>query len=166
MNAQHSEDDVLADIADAVFLLHREIKLQTAGAPGVVHLRPSEGMIMRLVDHNAGLTVTELAELSGLQRTNVSSALTCLENKGLVEKRPDPLDGREVRVHATPLAHENIRSLRQQWASLLRTALGSASGGADALSFLSRLAGGLVEARLDDRHPLAGGLLLQGPPQS
>ena len=41
----------------------------------------------------------------------------------MVEKRPDPADGRSVRLHATPLAEDNIARLREFWAGRLRDAL-------------------------------------------
>lgn len=49
-----------------------------------------------------GRTVNELAVYTVTDQSTLSKLLDRMEAKGLVERRPDPSDGRVVNVHLTP----------------------------------------------------------------
>lgn len=89
----------LADLAEAIIGVGRELRLRPY--PDVVELTASEAHVMRHIDHHPGVTPSELARATGLQRSNMSTALRTLENRGFVERRTDPHDARGVNLFPT-----------------------------------------------------------------
>ncbi|MGC5014891.1 MarR family winged helix-turn-helix transcriptional regulator [Streptosporangium sp. DT93] len=67
-----------------------------------------------------------LAEISSMSRSAVTNAVNTLERDGLVERRPDPDDGRAVTVALTPAGESAVREVfaeqtrrEQEWFSPL-----------------------------------------------
>ncbi len=58
-------------------------------------------MVIRCVGRYPGLTAGQLAAILHLDRGTVSAALNRLEDKGLLGRRADPLDGRRVTLGLT-----------------------------------------------------------------
>jgi DNA-binding MarR family transcriptional regulator len=58
------------------------------------------------------LTPSELAELERVQRPTVTRTLGCLEREGLLERTPDPADGRSSLVSINASGRERLRRLR------------------------------------------------------
>lgn len=108
--------DPYADLADLVLNVARLIRLRTPAGPEVVRLTATERQVMRIVDLDPGCTPSRIAERTGLQRTNVSTALRGLEAKGLLTRAGL---GRTVTVHPTELARTNLEVLRGAWSELL-----------------------------------------------
>ncbi|MGV9361066.1 MarR family winged helix-turn-helix transcriptional regulator [Amycolatopsis sp. NPDC003731] len=108
--------DPYADLADLVLNVARLIRLRTPAGPEVVRLTATERQVMRIVDLDPGCTPSRIAERTGLQRTNVSTALRGLEAKGLLTRAGH---GRTVTVHPTELARTNLEVLRGAWSELL-----------------------------------------------
>lgn len=63
-------------------------------------LRGSEGRILGLIEPD-GTRPTSLAEGSWITKQAIGKRVRELEERGLVAVRPDPDDGRAVRVHRT-----------------------------------------------------------------
>lgn len=97
---------------------------------------------MRQVQDGTGLTLSERAALSRLDRDGptTSAALACheqispqsmgatlggLEERGLVARRPDPLDGRRVVLSVTADGKRLLRDKRNARSKLLAEALSS-----------------------------------------
>jgi DNA-binding MarR family transcriptional regulator len=55
----------------------------------------------------------ELAAAAGLQQPTMAATLNRMERDGLIERRPDPADGRSMLVSLTPLALEKCEPVRQ-----------------------------------------------------
>jgi DNA-binding MarR family transcriptional regulator len=117
-------DDLLAELADVVLRISREIDPSGARAIDIVPLTGTEALVMRWVDRNPGSTPSAAAGATALKRSNLSVALGSLVAKGMVERRPDPDDARTVRLFSTALAEQSIERLHAHWAGLLRQALG------------------------------------------
>ncbi|MET9002305.1 MarR family winged helix-turn-helix transcriptional regulator [Amycolatopsis sp. Hca4] len=113
--------DPYADLADLVLNVARLIRLRTPAEPAVVRLTATERQVMRMVDLDPGCTPSRIAERTGLQRTNVSTALRGLEAKGMLTRAGH---GRRVEVHPTELAQRNLEVLRGAWSELLADLLG------------------------------------------
>jgi DNA-binding MarR family transcriptional regulator len=113
--------DPYADLADLVLNVARLIRLRTPAEPDVVPLTATERQVMRIVDLHPGCTPSRIAERTGLQRTNVSTALRGLEAKGMLTRSGQ---GRTVAVHPTALAQANLGVLRGAWSELLSGLLG------------------------------------------
>lgn len=108
----------LADLADGVLALSREIEFRHR-YDDVIPLTLNERLALRVIDRADGIAPSELAEMLGLQRSNLSTALRGLETKGLVTREHDGGDGRAVVVRSTALAAENLQRLRDGWAGVL-----------------------------------------------
>lgn len=140
-------DAELADLAEAILGVGRELRLQTS--PDVVHLTVSESHVMRYIDHHPGVTPSDVARATGLQRSNLSTALRALEQRGFVERRTDPHDARGVNLFPTDRAAENLARLRRQWAQKMAAALGEDRDGVTAAkALLERIEVALTAARL------------------
>lgn len=62
----------------------------------------------------------ELAELAMLDASTVSRYVGQLARRGLVERRPDPVDGRAVQLVATDRGHETARAMVERRNEILR----------------------------------------------
>jgi DNA-binding MarR family transcriptional regulator len=65
-------------------------------------LEPSYTRLLAYVDDERGSRVSVLAKKVGVTRQAASQLLDEIEREGCLERRPDPDDGRAVRVHFTP----------------------------------------------------------------
>ena len=144
---REGSDDPLADLADLVLNVGRLIRARTPATADTVPLTETERTVMRVVDLFPGLAPSDIAARTRLQRTNVSTALSSLENKGLVTRTPS--EGRGVAVHPTDLAGTNLSNLRAAWSAELGTALqGDLDAVRTCVDLLARL-----EHRLIDGAP-------------
>ncbi|BBY61878.1 MarR family winged helix-turn-helix transcriptional regulator [Mycolicibacterium helvum] len=150
-------DSELADLAEAILGVGRELRLRIeAGATGpatsdaaVIHLTAQEAHVMRHIDHHPGVTPSDVARATGLQRSNLSTALRALERRGFVERRTDPHDARGINLFPTDRAADNLKRLRRQWADQMASALGGdLQDVASAKALLERVEAGLVAGRL------------------
>lgn len=103
-------------IIDAFRVLQREV---TISRPGLISVTRSEADIMRVVMDDPGTTVTEIARAFGQHKSNTSTRVASLVEKGLVRKATGGSDGREVRIYPTDLAIENLEHYRVVWAERL-----------------------------------------------
>ena len=79
-------------------------------AQGRYRLSAGRLALLQLLDRDTGsaLRPADLAERLGVTRATVSGLLDALEADGLVARRPDPLDGRGVRVALTGTGRERV----------------------------------------------------------
>lgn len=61
-------------------------------------------MVMHQIAREEGITVSETSRRLGLAKSHVSKTVDELATAGYVEKRPDPHDGRVLRLYRTPTA--------------------------------------------------------------
>jgi DNA-binding MarR family transcriptional regulator len=140
----------LADLADLILNVGRLVRALTPEGPHVIPLNETERQVMRVVDLYPGAAPSEIARRTRLQRTNVSTALRSLEDKGMISRTAT---GRGIAVRATERAAANLRVLRAGWARQLAGVMG------DDLDTVRRCANLLsqLEQRLtadnDSRHP-------------
>jgi DNA-binding MarR family transcriptional regulator len=74
-------------------------------------VNPTQLAILRaLIGRHAGLSVKDLSSLLGVSQPTATDSILALERKALVEKRPDPADGRAVRVVITEAGKALVRS--------------------------------------------------------
>lgn len=129
----------LADLADVVMAVARAIKVQASADPAVVDLSTTEVTVLRYVDHHPDVSPSTVAAGTGLQRSNLSRALRDLEAKGLVLRKADATDSRQVVLRSSELAAENLTRLRTIWAGLLGDAIDASGGEHDVASALTLL---------------------------
>jgi DNA-binding MarR family transcriptional regulator len=151
-----TDDHRWAELADLVLIISREIQFRGYTDERAIPLSQSEGMAMRYLQHDSVATPSRIAAATGLQRTNLSTVLRGLEDKGLVERRASPGDGRGVTVHLTELGRSNYALVRQEWAAAVSAAAGHDLSNLDAaLTLLSTVETGLTSTRPQIRgtHP-------------
>jgi DNA-binding MarR family transcriptional regulator len=66
---------------------------------------------MQLVFDQPGINVQEAAQSLRMQPRNVSTLVTGLVADGLIERIPDPENGRRVQLHPTSKPHEGSRQI-------------------------------------------------------
>ena len=64
------------------------------------------GFTLLSIDREKGTPSTALGPLMGMEATSLSRILKTMEAKGLIERRPNPDDGRGVIIHLTEFGHE------------------------------------------------------------
>lgn len=137
-------DDVLAELADVVLRISREVDPNASHALDIVPLTGTEALVMRWIDRHQGTSPSATAEATGLHRSNLSAALRSLVAKDMVDRRADPQDARLVQLFSTVRAKESIAVLHAHWAEQLRGALGTDHAGVTAtLALLTRIDDGL-----------------------
>ena len=139
-----------AEFADHVLEIAREIQFRGYTSPDAVSLTPSEGTVMRYLFPRPGALPSQVALATGLQRSNLSTVLRGLEEKGLIERLADPEDGRSVRIHPTPRAIRNYALVRREWASAVAAAADGDPDVGAALPLLAKVRAGLVRRRQAD----------------
>lgn len=64
------------------------------------------GFALISIDPEEGTPSTALGPRIGMEATSLSRTLKNMEEKGLIERKPNPLDGRGVLVYLTPFGKE------------------------------------------------------------
>ncbi|GHC53019.1 MarR family winged helix-turn-helix transcriptional regulator [Ulvibacter litoralis] len=64
------------------------------------------GFALISIDPEEGTPSTALGPKMGMEATSLSRTLKIMEEKGLIERKPNPLDGRGVLIHLTPFGKE------------------------------------------------------------
>ena len=64
------------------------------------------GFALLSIDPENGTPSTSLGPKMGMEATSLSRALKTMEDKGLIERKPNPEDGRGVLIHLTPFGKE------------------------------------------------------------
>jgi DNA-binding MarR family transcriptional regulator len=77
-------------------------------------LRASHASALTSVELHGPLTPSELAEVERIKRPTATRILRGLEEEGLVERTPDPKDGRSALISLTGEGRERLRRLRQR----------------------------------------------------
>ena len=137
----------LAELANLILNVGRLVRARTPSGDEVVALTDTERTVMRLVDLHPGSAPSEIARRARLQRTNVSTALRALEDKGMVV-RESPA-GRGIAVHPSERAATNLAVLRAAWARELAGLVGDDLAGVRQCNELLRR----LEQRLTEVGP-------------
>jgi DNA-binding MarR family transcriptional regulator len=103
---------------------------------------------MRYLQRDPAAAPSRIATATGLQRTNLSTVLRGLEQKGLIERRAYPEDGRGVTVHLTERGKTNYSLARQEWGRAVAAAAGDDTRNLQAaLTLLTAVEAGLIRTR-------------------
>lgn len=84
-------------------------------------LSPSQVAALASIERHGPLAPSELAELERVKRPSATRILSRLAAAGLVERIPDPTDGRSAIVSTTPKGRELVRRLHQRKTAYLAT---------------------------------------------
>lgn len=106
-----AENPPLVDVATRLRLaITRTARRLRQEAPS--ELTPTSASALATIESRGPLTPSELAEIERVKRPTATRTLGFLEGAGLVERAPDPSDGRSSLVTATVEGRERLRRLR------------------------------------------------------
>ena len=74
-------------------------------------LSPGHLPVFFALGGGAALSQKELVEVAAIEQPTMAATLTRMERDGLVERQPDPHDGRVSLVHLTPMATKKVRDV-------------------------------------------------------
>ena len=77
-------------------------------------LTPTSTSALAAVERHGPLTPSERAEIERVKRPTVTRTLGCLTKAGLVERTPDPADGRSALVSVNAAGRDRLRRLRKR----------------------------------------------------
>ena len=112
-------DQVAGALRVSIGLLVR--RLRQVQAEGELTL-PETSALARL-DRGGPATPSALAKLEQISPQSMGATLGALEARGLVERRPDPEDGRQVVISATEAGLQALRNRRNARTEALAQAL-------------------------------------------
>ena len=81
-------------------------------------LTPSQLSVLDRLDKAGAASASDLATAEGIRPQSVATILTVLDAQGLVDRTPDPHDGRRQLVSLTPAGRERaegVRQVREEW---------------------------------------------------
>jgi len=105
------DSEQVARLRAIIGRLARELNDTSTGAD----LTPTQYSVLALVHVRGPIGLTELTELEGLNPTMLSRIVKILDERGLIQRMPDPGDLRAARVAATPAGervHDRVRAQR------------------------------------------------------
>jgi DNA-binding MarR family transcriptional regulator len=94
----------------AIVRTARRLRQEAAG-PGT-ELSPTAASTLATVERHGPLTPSELAEIERIKRPTATRVLGLLEQAGLLDRAPDPADGRSSLVSVNAAGRERLRRLR------------------------------------------------------
>jgi len=103
--------DAAARLRMAIVRTARRLRQEAAGAGGG-ELTPTAAAALATVERHGPLTPSELAAIERVKRPTATRTLRVLVEAGLVERTPDPADGRSALVSVTAAGRERLRRLR------------------------------------------------------
>jgi DNA-binding MarR family transcriptional regulator len=86
--------------------LRQEAAVETTG------LTPTSVAALGTIERHGPLTPSEIAEIERVKRPTVTRTLGCLEREGLVDRAPDPGDGRSSLVSLNAAGRDRLKRLR------------------------------------------------------
>ncbi len=95
----------------AIVRTARRLRQEAVGAGGS-ELTPTAASALATVERHGPLTPSELAEIERVQRPTATRTLRLLTDAGLIDRAPDPDDGRSALVSISAAGRERLRRLR------------------------------------------------------
>ncbi len=75
----------------------------------VYGLRPVDFSLLSLVSHNPGITSRQLCSTLGILPPNLVKLVADLDQRGLLQRKPHPTDGRAIGLHLTVDGRKMVR---------------------------------------------------------
>jgi len=94
----------------AIVRTARRLRQEAAGSGG--ELTPTAVAALATVERHGPLTPSELAKIERIKRPTATRILRVLVEAGLVDRAPDPADGRSALVSVNAAGRERLRRLR------------------------------------------------------
>jgi DNA-binding MarR family transcriptional regulator len=78
-----------------------------------LEIRPGQYSVLTIIEHNPGLSQTQVCDALGIQKANFVSVLDILVKRGLVSRRPTPNDRRSYALFLTTSGKLLMRKLHR-----------------------------------------------------
>jgi DNA-binding MarR family transcriptional regulator len=104
--------EVAARLRTAIVRTNRSLRREAAAESS--GLTPTAVATLATIERHGPLTPSEVAAIERVKRPSVTRTLACLEREGLIERVPDPEDGRSFLVSANAAGRERMRRLRRR----------------------------------------------------
>lgn len=118
-----SDEPDVEQVAAALQLSIRLLRRQLRQASGDSELALPETSALALLDRGGPTTPGALAKIEQISPQSMGATLAALEARGLVERQPDPADGRRVVLRITDAGLAALRSQRTARTEQLARAL-------------------------------------------
>ena len=87
-------------------------RLRQEAATEASGLTPTSTAALATIERHGPLTPSELADIERVKRPTITRTLGCLEREGLIDRTPDPDDGRSNLISVNAAGRERLRRLR------------------------------------------------------
>lgn len=104
--------DSAAGLRLAIVRMSRRLRQEAAGE--ATGLTPTSTAALATIERHGPLTPSELADLERVKRPTVTRTLACLDREGLIQRTPDPDDGRSALISVNGAGRERLRRLRSR----------------------------------------------------
>jgi DNA-binding MarR family transcriptional regulator len=136
--------DSAARLRMAIVRTARRLRQEAAGAADP--LTPTSAAALATVERHGPITPSELAEVERVKRPTATRTLRVLSEAGLVQRAPDPADGRSALVSITAAGRDRLRRLRgRKNAYLARRMRGLPAADLDTLDRAAEILEGILE---------------------
>ena len=136
--------ELAARLRLAIVRTSRRLRQEAAGAVG--ELTPTSASALATVERHGPLTPSELAEIERVKRPTATRTLSHLHEAGLIDRAPDPADGRSALLSISAAGRERLRKLRgRKNAYLARRMRGLPAEDLEALDRAAAILEGMLE---------------------
>ncbi|WP_327366993.1 MarR family winged helix-turn-helix transcriptional regulator [Streptomyces sp. NBC_01217] len=94
------------------------LRRRILNAAGAEDITLGQASVLTRLSGKQGVTASELASAEGVRHQSMTATIASLTSLGLVERRPDPDDGRRLLIALTAEGHRRVeegRQARQEW---------------------------------------------------
>ena len=102
----------------AIVRIQRQLRARTGS-----DITPSQSSALARIEQDGPLRLGALAELEGTTAATMSRVIDSMSERDLIERVPDPLDGRASLVQLSPEGGALVHELRAHYTEALRHAL-------------------------------------------
>ncbi len=107
----------------ALLRIQRQLRSKTAS-----DITPSQSSALARIEQSGPVRLGTLAELEGTTAATMSRVIDSLADRHLIERVPDPLDGRASLVRLSPQGGALLHEIRARYTEVLRGALAELTG--------------------------------------
>ena len=111
-----------SDLRVALLRIQRQLRTRTGS-----DITPSQSSALARIEQSGPVRLGTLAELEGTTAATMSRVIDSLADRHLIERVPDPHDGRASLVQLTPQGGALLHGLRARYTEALRGAMAELS---------------------------------------
>jgi DNA-binding MarR family transcriptional regulator len=141
-----SLSETASQLSTAIVRTARVLRQDAAAEAG---LGAGTTAALATIKRDGPLTPSELAEIERVKRPSITRTLACLDRQGLIERTPDPADGRSSLVSISAAGRERLALLRRRKSAYLARRLEALDP--EEVATLARAAEILERMREDER---------------